>query len=67
MNDWFVDDTDGSHRENLYNELGNQYYRYLKNVMHNVGGIYLTEVKPGTPERHFNPCRKNCNVTLLCG
>ena len=43
MNDWFVDDTDGSHRENLYNELGNQYYRYLKNVMHNVGGIYLTE------------------------
>ena len=21
MNDWFVDDTDGSHRENLYNEI----------------------------------------------
>ena len=26
MNDWFVDDTDGSHRENLYNELGIQHY-----------------------------------------
>ena len=58
MNDWFVDDTDGSHRENLYNELGNQYYRYLKNVMHNVGGIYLTEVKPGTAGKTFQSVPK---------
>ena len=58
MNNWFVDDTDGSHRENLYNELGNQYYRYLKNVMHNVGGIYLTEVKPGTAGKTFQSVPK---------
>ena len=58
MNDWFADDTDGSHRENLYNELGNQYYRYLKNVMHNVGGIYLTEVKPGTAGKTFQSVPK---------
>ena len=59
MNDWFQDDTDGSHRENLYNELGNQYYRYLKNVMYNVGGIYLTEVKPGTAGKTYQSVPKD--------
>lgn len=48
LDEWIKDDPEGMHKEYLYNEIGNQYYRYLKNVMYNIGGIYLTEVKPGT-------------------
>ena len=48
LNEWIPDDPDGTHRQAMYQAIGNQYYRYLKNVMYNVGGIYLTEVKDGT-------------------
>ena len=53
LNEWLGDDPDGQHRQVMYQTIGNQYYRYLKNVMYNVGGIYLTEVKAGTPGKRF--------------
>lgn len=53
LNEWLGDDPDGQHRQAMYQAIGNQYYRYLKNVMYNVGGIYLTEVKDGTPGKRF--------------
>lgn len=53
LNEWLEDDPDGQHRQVIYQAIGNQYYRYLKNVMYNVGGIYLTEVKDGTPGKRF--------------
>ena len=53
LNEWLGDDPDGQHRQVMYQTIGNQYYRYLKNVMYNVGGIYLTEVKDGTPGKRF--------------
>ena len=51
FNEWMPDsvDPDASLRTARYEALANQYNRYLKAVMLNVGGIYLTEVKPGTP------------------
>ena len=48
LGEWVNDDADFTHREELYKQLANQYYRYIMNVMYNVGGIYLTEVKDGT-------------------
>ncbi|MCD8186268.1 MAG: zinc-dependent metalloprotease [Rikenellaceae bacterium] len=53
LNGWITEDEDYQHRHTLYNQIVNQYYRYVRNVLYNVGGIYLTEVKEGTPgERH---------------
>ena len=55
LNDWVADDTDFTHREQLYKQIANQYYRYIMNVMYNIGGIYLTEVKDGTQgQRHVS-------------
>lgn len=42
-------DPDGSLREERYEALAKQYNRYLNNVILNIGGIYLSSVKPGTP------------------
>ena len=59
LNEWIKDDSDGAYKEQRYNELGNQYYRYLRNVMYNVGGIYLSEVKAGTPGKTFRSVPKD--------
>lgn len=50
FNEWMPNemDPDASLRTARYEALANQYNRYLKAVMLNIGGIYLTEVKPGT-------------------
>lgn len=51
FDEWMPDeyDPDASLREGRYENLANQYNRYLKAVMLNIGGIYLTSVKAGTP------------------
>lgn len=51
LNEWITGDEDFAYRDMAYNNIGNQFYRYVKNVMFNIGGIYLTEVKDGTPGR----------------
>ncbi len=53
LNTWITDDESTAHRQELYTGILNQYYRYLRNVLMNVGGIYLTEVKDGTPGERF--------------
>lgn len=53
LNEWITDDPDCLHRQSLYGEILNQYYRYLKNASYNIGGIYLTEVKEGTPGKRI--------------
>jgi len=45
---WTGETGDISYRQSLYTQIVNQYYRYLDNVLTQVGGIYLTEVKDGT-------------------
>ena len=50
LNTWFDDvDKDYTHRASLYNELIQQYVRYVNHVFVNVGGIYLTERYVGDP------------------
>lgn len=51
MNEWITDemDPDGSYREMTYENLAKQYDRYFRHVMLNIGGIYLTDLKAGTP------------------
>lgn len=55
LEEWIADDPDYQHRKMLYKEICDQYARYIGNVMANVGGIYLTEVKEGTAGRHIAP------------
>ncbi len=52
---WIIEDPDYEHRRTLYYEICEQYYRYVRNVTLNIGGMYLTEVKEGTPDRHIVP------------
>lgn len=53
LNDWIADDESTAHRQFLYEGLVQQYYRYVMNVLYNVGGMYLTEVKDGTPGERY--------------
>ena len=55
LKDWIEDDTDAAHRKQLYSALVTQYERYLTSAMVQVGGIYLTDVKEGTPGERFRP------------
>jgi hypothetical protein len=62
---WIADDPDYEHRQALHAQILNQYYRYLRNALYNVGGIYLTEVKEGTPgERHLPVPRARQKASL---
>ena len=53
LNKWILDDETAEHRQGFYNQIVNQYSRYLQNVVYCVGGIYLTEAKDGTPAKRF--------------
>ena len=46
---WSGEEGELKRRKSLYNQLVNQYARYLSYTMFQLGGIYLTEVKDGTP------------------
>ncbi|MEI3342469.1 MAG: zinc-dependent metalloprotease [Coprobacter fastidiosus] len=60
MNEWITDemDPDGSYREMTYENLAKQYDRYFRHVMLNIGGIYLTDLKAGTPGERVRAVRK---------
>ena len=56
MNGWIgADDSDFSHRKDLYAQLANQYYRYVSNVMAQIGGIDLDKVKEGSAIQPSTP------------
>lgn len=55
INDWIEEDVSAEHRKQLYSNLTKQYERYLMNVLYNIGGIYLNQVKEGTPGEKFRP------------
>ncbi|MEY8594235.1 zinc-dependent metalloprotease [Butyricimonas hominis] len=55
LNEWIKDDPEATHRRALYQNIANQYARYLMNVVYNVGGIYLTDVKDGTSGKRVEP------------
>ena len=48
LNGWVgKDDPDYRFRLNMYNEVIYQYFRYLNNVLMNIGGIYMNELYDG--------------------
>lgn len=53
FDEWMDDemDPDATLRAARYEALSKQYNRYLLHVMANIGGVYLTAAKPGTPVR----------------
>lgn len=53
LENWIDDDADYSHRSALYNQIANQYFRYIVNVSYNVGGIYLNDIKEGIPGERY--------------
>ena len=55
VNEWIKDDDYFEYRQELYSQILNQYFRYISNVVYNVGGIYLTSVKEGTEGEPFVP------------
>ena len=65
LNEWIEDDPDAMHRKALYQSIVNQYARYVTNVIYNVGGVYLTDVKDGSPEKGVEPvCREKQQASL---
>ncbi len=66
MNGWIgADDSDFSHRNDLYIQLTNQYYRYINNVMAQIGGIYLNNVKDGSAVKPSTPVSKKVQKASL--
>ncbi len=55
---WSGEKGDITRRLSLYNQLATQYHRYLSNVFYQIGGIYSTNVKDGTPGKPFEPVAK---------
>ena len=52
MNGWIgAEDSDFSHRSDLYAQIVSQYNRYIGHVLAQVGGIYLNNVKDGSPRK----------------
>jgi len=48
LNEWLEnEDKDFTHRQTLYSQLLMQYKRYINNVLMNVGGMYLYDIKTG--------------------
>ena len=58
LDEWIVDDPEVTARWALYVQMVNQYYRYIRNVIYNIGGIYLTEVKEGTLGKRYEAVPK---------
>lgn len=66
MNEWVgADDEDFTHRGDLYTQLTNQYYRYIGNVMAQVGGIYLNNVKEGSAVKPSVPVARKVQRASL--
>ena len=55
---WSGEEGEVMRREKLYSQLANQYSRYLQNVLFQVGGVYKTNVKDGTPGKPYAPVPK---------
>lgn len=59
LNTWFdANDKDYTHRGMLYNEILQQYGRYLNHVFFNIGGIYLNEKYVGDPRPSYQSVPK---------
>lgn len=53
VNEWIKEDKYYEYRQELYSQILNQYFRYVSNVLCQVGGVYLNPVKEGMPEKRY--------------
>lgn len=66
MNEWIASgDPDFTHRNDLYYQLTAQYYRYIGNVLAQVGGIYLNHVKDGSAVKPSIPVGRKVQKASL--
>lgn len=59
LNEWIKDDEDMEYRRLIYNQIINQYCRYLLNAMYQVGGIYLIDAKECDGKNRFLPVERD--------
>ena len=55
LNEWIEDDPAAEYRQQLYDHIVNQYYRYIRNVTYNIGGIYLSDAKEESFYKRYRP------------
>ena len=59
LNEWITDDPTAEYRRQLYDQMVSQYYRYIRNVMYNIGGVYLSDAKEDSRyKRHQSVSRE---------
>lgn len=65
MNEWISNDPTAEYREQLYDQLVSQYYRYIRNVMYNIGGIYLSDAKENSLNRRHQSVPRETQKTSV--
>lgn len=65
LDQWITDDADLRYRKEIYENIVQQYYRYLMNVAYQVGGIQLTQVKDGTKGESVKPIDRDVQKKSL--
>lgn len=67
LNEWITDedDPDGAYRAMTYENIANQYDRYLKQVMLCIGGIRLEDLKAGAPGQRVTPTARETQQAAL--
>ncbi|WP_065218176.1 MULTISPECIES: zinc-dependent metalloprotease [Butyricimonas] len=58
LNEWIADDPEATARRALYVQMVNQYYRYIRNVIYNIGGVYLSDAKEDISIERFRPVER---------
>ncbi|WP_455499328.1 zinc-dependent metalloprotease, partial [Butyricimonas virosa] len=58
LDEWIADDPEVTVRWALYVQMVNQYYRYIRNVIYNIGGIYLSDAKESLSPERFRPVER---------
>ena len=65
VNEWIVDDDYYEYRQELYVQIFNQYYRYITNVLSQVGGAYLNPAKEGMREKRYELVPRNVQKSSI--
>lgn len=58
LESWIENDEDFVCRQKLYQQILVQYYRYIRNVLYNVGGIYLSDIQNENYSQRVVPVEK---------
>ena len=65
LDEWIQDDPNAEHKAELHKVIAEQYLRYVNNVVMNIGGIYLNDVKEGLPGKKHEAVSKSVQKESL--